>query len=79
MFNKPTPQNEHEAIEQAVDNRRLEEAERIAAWRLLQLLDAGYDMDSAKAVALSKADLHIACDLVTKRGCAPSVAAAILT
>ena len=60
-------------------DRRLSEEENIRAWRLLELLRAGYDIASAEAVAQSDADLHYAFDLVHERGCPPATAAAILT
>lgn len=58
------------------------EASRVEAWRLEQLLDAGYALVDAEKIAARYAgpdaiDLHQALALVRK-GCAPAMAAAIL-
>lgn len=55
------------------------EAARIEAWRLKQLLDAGYPVPLAERLAYNQhVDLHLAVELVTDRGCAPELAADIL-
>lgn len=52
--------------------------EPVEAWRLKQLIDAGYDVDDAVALATrDDVDLHDACELIG-RGCAPQTAARIL-
>jgi hypothetical protein len=54
------------------------EDERVARWRLEQLLGAGYDGTAALILAdLGDVDLHLAVDLVS-RGCAPDTALRIL-
>ena len=58
---------------------RADEEERIYAWRLEVLLDAGYDPLDAEAVARDfDADLHLATALV-EGGCPPETARRILT
>ncbi|MFN0156226.1 MAG: hypothetical protein ACKVUT_17770 [Gaiella sp.] len=54
------------------------EGERVARWRLEQLLRAGYDETAALVLAdLGHVDLHIAIGLVG-RGCPPETALRIL-
>jgi hypothetical protein len=54
------------------------EDERVARWRLEQLLRAGYDDTAALILAdLVDVDLHLAVDLVSQ-GCAPDTALRIL-
>lgn len=54
------------------------EDERVARWRLEQLLQAGYDETAALILAdLGDVDLHRAVDLVS-RGCASDTALRIL-
>ena len=57
----------------------LEEAERVYYWRVCRLLDLGFGMDKAEEVAASDADVHAVEHLVLGAGCAPELAAAILT
>jgi hypothetical protein len=55
------------------------EADRIEAWRLRVLLDAGYPVQIAEHLAMSfEVDLHQAEELV-RDGCTPELAEAILT
>lgn len=55
-----------------------ESGRQVFAWRLEQLLRAGYGDTAAVAIALhSEIDLHAATDLVG-RGCPPETAARIL-
>jgi hypothetical protein len=55
------------------------EAERVEAWRLKQLLDAGYGRWDAEELARrADVDLHAAVELVSLRGCDPETAARIL-
>ncbi len=51
--------------------------EKVASWRLHQLIEAGYPVNVAERLAHSDADLHRAIELV-RRGCEASVAAEIL-
>ena len=54
------------------------EEDRVARWRLEQLLRAGYEETAAVVLAdLGHVDLHLAVDLV-RRGCAPDTALRIL-
>jgi hypothetical protein len=55
-----------------------DESERVRAWRLHVLLEAGYPVHLAEQVASSAADLHHAVELVAN-GCEVETAAAILT
>ncbi len=59
-------------------DHRPTEAERVEAWRLEVLIEAGYSMSLADHLArATHVDLHRAVDLL-KDGCKPSVAALIL-
>jgi hypothetical protein len=51
--------------------------EKVASWRLHQLIEAGYPVHLAERLAHSDADLHRAIELV-RQGCAAQVAAEIL-
>jgi hypothetical protein len=52
--------------------------EMAEAWRLEQLLLAGYELEHAEQLAARRdVDLHQAIELV-ERGCAPAIAASIL-
>jgi hypothetical protein len=54
------------------------EQDRVVSWRVSQLLDAGYDGESALVIGLdSGIDLHLAVDLL-RRGCAVDTALQIL-
>ena len=51
--------------------------EKVASWRLHQLIEAGYPVQLAERLAHSDADLHRAIALL-EQGCDAQVAAAIL-
>jgi hypothetical protein len=51
---------------------------RVESWRLHILIEAGYPLPLAEKIAHSDVDLHVAVDLVARRGCTPAVAAKIL-
>lgn len=54
------------------------ERERVARWRVEQLLDAGYDGESALVIGLDASiDLHLALGLL-RRGCPLETALRIL-
>jgi len=53
-------------------------AAEVEAWRLHVLLQAGYPLKVAERIAQADADLHVAVDIL-HRGCAPHMAARILT
>jgi len=54
------------------------EQDRIVRWRVGQLLDAGYDGESALVIGLDGSiDLHLAVDLL-RRGCPRDTALQIL-
>ena len=55
----------------------LSEREKVEGWRLHVLSEAGYPLGVAQRIAMSEADLHIACELL-KGGCPPERAAEIL-
>lgn len=66
------------SVEIEVDGPEAEAGRKVFAWRLHQLLRAGYDEADAVALALrGDVDLHDAVDL-TVHGCPPTVAAQIL-
>jgi hypothetical protein len=63
------------------EDDRPTEAQKVEAWRLEQLLAAGYPIHEAEQLAVAPwhdVDLHEAVELVTVRGCPPSVAFRIL-
>ena len=51
--------------------------DKVASWRLHQLIEAGYPVHLAERLAHSDADLHRAMELV-RQGCGDMVAAEIL-
>jgi hypothetical protein len=55
----------------------VDERSKVESWRLHILIEAGYPLPLAERLAVSEADLHIACDIVG-RGCAHETAAEIL-
>lgn len=57
--------------------RTTNEHDRVEAWRLSQLLDAGYPLRTAERIAAADIDLHRAIDLL-EQGCKPALAARIL-
>jgi hypothetical protein len=54
-----------------------DERSKVESWRLHVLIEAGYPLPLAERVAVSEADLHVACEMV-ESGCAPETAAEIL-
>jgi hypothetical protein len=61
-----------------LDNQDLDERGKVESWRLHVLMEAGYPLPLAERLAQSGADLHVAVELVDRRGCAPETAAEIL-
>ena len=64
-----TPEAEH--------RQSLDESRRTLAWRLAQLVKAGYDDEAAVDLALADVDLHAATELLA-RGCPADTALRIL-
>ena len=60
-----------------LDQEQLDEPERVLAWRISRLVEAGYCDEGAAALACSAVDLHSAVELV-ERGCPPELALRIL-
>jgi hypothetical protein len=54
------------------------ESSKVESWRLHVLIEAGYPLPLAERLATSDADLHLAVELVSSRGCAYETAAEIL-
>jgi len=54
------------------------ERSKVESWRLHVLIEAGYPLTLAERLAASEADLHLAVELVSARGCAHETAANIL-
>jgi len=54
------------------------ERSKVESWRLHVLIEAGYPLHLAERLAMSEADLHLAVELVSSRGCAHATAAEIL-
>jgi len=54
-----------------------DERSKVESWRLHVLIEAGYPLPLAERVAVSEADLHVACHMV-ESGCAPETATEIL-
>jgi hypothetical protein len=55
-----------------------DERGKVESWRLHVLIEAGYPLPLAERIARSGADLHIAVELVGRRGCSPEIATQIL-
>ena len=55
----------------------VDERSKVESWRLHVLIEAGYPLPLAERLAVSEADLHVACDMVD-RGCTHETAAEIL-
>jgi hypothetical protein len=55
----------------------LDERSKVESWRLHILIEAGYPLPLAERLAVSEADLHVACEMLD-RGCKPETAAEIL-
>ena len=53
------------------------ERAKVQSWRLHVLIEAGYPLSLAERLAVSEADLHVACEMLS-RGCQPETAAEIL-
>lgn len=54
-----------------------DERSKVEGWRLHVLIEAGYPLPIAERLAVSEADLHLACEMIG-RGCAHETAAEIL-
>jgi len=55
----------------------LDERSKVESWRLHILIETGYPLSIAERLAVSEADLHLACEMLG-RGCTPETAAEIL-
>jgi len=55
----------------------VDERSKVESWRLHILIEAGYPLPLAERLAVSEADLHIACEMLDQ-GCAPETATEIL-
>lgn len=55
----------------------VDERSKVESWRLHILIEAGYPLSIAERLAVSEADLHLACELLGQ-GCVPETAAEIL-
>jgi hypothetical protein len=55
----------------------IDERSKVESWRLHILIECGYPLPLAERLAVSEADLHIACEMLA-RGCTPETAAEIL-
>lgn len=53
------------------------ERSKVESWRLHVLIEAGFPLSLAERLAVSEADLHLACELVGN-GCEHDTAAEIL-
>ena len=54
-----------------------DERSKVESWRLHILIEHGYPLPLAERLAVSEADLHVACEML-RRGCQPETAAEIL-
>jgi hypothetical protein len=54
-----------------------DERSKVESWRLHILIEAGYPLSLAERLAVSEADLHLACEMLV-RGCTAETAAEIL-
>lgn len=55
----------------------IDERSKVESWRLHILIESGYPLSLAERLAVSEADLHVACEMIA-RGCRPETAAEIL-
>ena len=55
----------------------IDERSKVESWRLHILIEAGYPLPLAERLAVSEADLHLACEMLGL-GCTPETAAEIL-
>lgn len=55
----------------------IDERSKVESWRLHVLIEAGYPLPIAERLAVSEADLHVACALLGQ-GCGAETAAEIL-
>jgi hypothetical protein len=55
----------------------IDERSKVESWRLHILIESGYPLPLAERLAVSEADLHVACEMIV-RGCRPETAAEIL-
>ena len=60
-----------------LDEPMIDERSKVEGWRLHILIEAGYPLSLAERLAVSEADLHLACEMLG-RGCTPETAAEIL-
>ena len=60
-----------------LDEPMIDERSKVEGWRLHILIEAGYPLSLAEGLAVSEADLHLACEMLG-RGCLPDTAAEIL-
>ena len=54
-----------------------DERSKVESWRLHILIESGYPLSIAERIAVSEADLHLACELLGQ-GCKAETAAEIL-
>jgi hypothetical protein len=54
-----------------------DERSKVESWRLHILIESGYPLPLAERLAVSEADLHVACEMLNA-GCTPETAAEIL-
>ena len=55
----------------------VDERSKVESWRLHILIEAGYPLPLAERLAVSEADLHVACEMLD-HGCTPETATEIL-
>ena len=60
-----------------LDEPLIDERSKVESWRLHILIEAGYPLSLAERLAVSEADLHIACEMLGQ-GCTPETATEIL-
>ena len=64
-------------VTETIDRDSSSDRAKVESWRLHILIEAGYPLSLAERLAVSEADLHIACEMLG-RGCTPETAAEIL-
>jgi len=55
----------------------IDERSKVESWRLHILIEAGYPLPLAERLAVSEADLHVACEML-RQGCSAETATEIL-
>lgn len=76
-FRRPDPSGPSRKSDDRDEWLVADEHTKVEKWRLYVLTEAGYSLGLAQRIAMSAADLHVACEMLAQ-GCSPDKAAEIL-